>query len=211
MRASGPGIDLVLLAYPASLARAVRDGDPDAPRRAPAGLGGPLRPRPRRPRCAAPRTRPTSGPAGRGDAAPGGRDGSAPARSYGVVEKQPIGELSRRRFLRRMLGAGAGLAAPRVPRWLDRLPVAHAFGPGSVASSRSARSPTSSPSSRHSPTAGPSPTRPARAFLINVPAAKELALGARGIGPEPDGRTSCWRSTASARTSAARCRACATI
>ena len=51
---------------------------------------------------------------------------AVPARpSYGVVEKQPIGELSRRRFLRRMLGAGAGPAAARVHRRLDRLPVAN--------------------------------------------------------------------------------------
>src|SRR6185503_15185839 len=32
-------------------------------------------------------------------------------RPYGVVEKQPVGELSRRAFMRRMLGVGAGILA----------------------------------------------------------------------------------------------------
>ncbi|MGZ8562614.1 MAG: hypothetical protein ACXWWU_03245, partial [Candidatus Limnocylindria bacterium] len=108
MRASGPAVDLVLLAYPRRwrdrYEREIRALLAD---RAPgwgdlldlarggfdARLHG-LVPPPAQLVAAMPRREVVM---------------AAPTRSYGIVEKQPIGELSRRRFLGRMLGVGAGL------------------------------------------------------------------------------------------------------
>ena len=100
----------------------------------------------------------------------------APRRSYGVVETQPIGELSRRAFLRRMLGAGAailvlefigGTLAFLWPQLRSGLGAKVAIGtiPEIVAQQASFA------------TGWPFAVGPARAFLINVPAARELASG----------------------------------
>lgn len=110
---------------------------------------------------------------------------AAPARpSYGVVERQPVGELSRRRFLRRMLGAGAGLlllefAAGSIAfLWPTfRSGIGGKFALGTVAEIVA-----SQPSFANG---WPFAYGPARAFLINVPAAKELALGREASVPNP--------------------------
>ena len=87
------------------------------------------------------------------------------------------GELSRRSFMRRMVGSarrcsrssscGGTLAFlwPNITRGHRRR------------RSGSGRWPTSSPGRPRSPRAGRLPTRPGRIFLINVPAAEALALG----------------------------------
>jgi nitrite reductase/ring-hydroxylating ferredoxin subunit len=97
-------------------------------------------------------------------------------RPYGVVERQPIGEISRRAFMRRMVGVGAGILAlefvggslaflwPQI-----RAGLGAKFAVGSLADIV-ARQPTFA-------NGWPYAVGPARSFLINVPAAKELALG----------------------------------
>jgi Rieske Fe-S protein len=97
-------------------------------------------------------------------------------RPYGVVEKQPIGELSRRAFMRRMLAVGAGILA------LEFVGGTIAFlwpqlrsglgGPLAVGTLADimARQPSFA-------NGWPYEVAQARSFLINVPAAKELALG----------------------------------
>jgi Rieske Fe-S protein len=97
-------------------------------------------------------------------------------RPYGVVEKQPIGELSRRAFLRRMLGVGAGILALEFVGgtiaflWPQlRAGLGARFSVGTVADIM-ARQPSFA-------SGWPYPVGRARSFLINVPAAKELALG----------------------------------
>ncbi len=108
-----------------------------------------------------------------------------PARpTYGLVEKQPIGELSRRRFLRRMLGVGAGILAleflggtiaflwPQI-----RAGLGGKFAVGTVADILVIQ-----PSFANG---WPYAVGTARSFLINVPAAKELALGHEASIPNP--------------------------
>jgi cytochrome b6-f complex iron-sulfur subunit len=97
-------------------------------------------------------------------------------RPYGVVEKQPIGELSRRAFMRRMLGVGAGILALEFVGgtiaflWPQlRAGLGTKFSVGTVADIIA-----SQPSFANG---WPYAVGPARSFLINVPAAKELALG----------------------------------
>jgi nitrite reductase/ring-hydroxylating ferredoxin subunit len=97
-------------------------------------------------------------------------------RPYGVVEKQPIGELSRRAFLRRMLGVGAGILALEFVGgtiaflWPQlRAGLGARFAVGTVADIMATQ-----PSFANG---WPYAVGPARSFLINVPAAKELALG----------------------------------
>jgi cytochrome b6-f complex iron-sulfur subunit len=110
---------------------------------------------------------------------------AAPAtRTYGVVERQPIGELTRRRFLRRMLGVGAGLmllefAAGSIAfLWPTfRSGLGGKFAVGTLADIVA-----SQPSFANG---WPYAYGPARAFLINVPAAKELALGREASVPNP--------------------------
>ncbi len=109
---------------------------------------------------------------------------AVPARSYGIVEKQPVGELTRRRFLRRMLGAGAGLLL------LEFISGSVAFlwpqirsglgGKFSIGTLEQivAKQPSFA-------NGWPYAYGPARAFLINVPAAKELALGREASVPNP--------------------------
>ena len=96
-------------------------------------------------------------------------------RPYGVVEKQPIGELSRRAFMRRMLGVGAGILALEFVGgtiaflWPQlRAGLGTKFSVGTVADIIA-----SQPSFANG---WPYAVGPARSFLINVPAAKELAL-----------------------------------
>jgi nitrite reductase/ring-hydroxylating ferredoxin subunit len=97
-------------------------------------------------------------------------------RPYGVVETQPIGELSRRAFMRRMLGVGAGILALEFIGgtlaflWPQlRAGLGTRFSVGTVADII-ARQPSFA-------SGWPYAVGPARSFLINVPAAKELALG----------------------------------
>src|SRR6185503_15658850 len=97
-------------------------------------------------------------------------------RPYGVVDTIPIGEMSRRAFLGRMLGIGAGILA------LEFIGGTIAFlwpqlraglgGPLSVGTLADiiARQPSFA-------NGWPYEVALARSFLINVPAAKELALG----------------------------------
>jgi cytochrome b6-f complex iron-sulfur subunit len=110
---------------------------------------------------------------------------AVPARpSYGVVEKQPIGELSRRAFMRRMLGAGAAILALEFiggsiaflwPQLRAGLGAKVAIGtiPDIVASQPSFAN------------GWPFAVGSARAFLINVPAARELASGREASVPNP--------------------------
>lgn len=97
-------------------------------------------------------------------------------RPYGIVDQAPIAELSRRAFMRRMLGIGAGLLALEFiggtiaflwPQLRAGLGAKFAIGTLADIVARQA-----------SFAAGwPYAVGPARSFLINVPAAKELALG----------------------------------
>jgi nitrite reductase/ring-hydroxylating ferredoxin subunit len=97
-------------------------------------------------------------------------------RPYGVVEKQPIGELSRRAFMRRMLGVGAGILA------LEFVGGTIAFLWPQLRSGLGAKLPIGTLAEIIAKQASfangwPYAVAPARSFLINVPAAKELALG----------------------------------
>jgi nitrite reductase/ring-hydroxylating ferredoxin subunit len=183
MRASGPGIDLVLLAYPrrwreryeAEIRTLLAERQPgwgDLFDLARGGIDA--------------RLHGLVPPPARLVAAMPCRDVvmAAPTRSYGIVEKQPIGELSRRRFLRRMLGAGAGLL------FLEFLGGSIAFLWPTFRSGLGGKFPLGTiadivvqqPSFANG---WPYAYGPARAFLINVPAAKELALGHDASVPNP--------------------------
>ena len=105
-------------------------------------------------------------------------------RPYGVVEKQPIGEMSRRAFLGRMLGVGAGILALEFIGgsiaflWPQlRAGLGAKFSVGTIADII-AEQPTFA-------SGWPFAVGPARAFLINIPAAKELALGHDASVPSP--------------------------
>ena len=104
--------------------------------------------------------------------------------TYGVVERQPIGELSRRRFLGRMLGLAVGLISLEFiggsiaflwPQIRSGLGGKFAIGtlPEIVAKQATFAN------------GWPFAYAPARAFLINVPAAMELALGREASIPNP--------------------------
>lgn len=102
---------------------------------------------------------------------------AAPARrTYGVVEQQPVGELSRRAFMRRMLGAGAAiLALEFVGGSIAFLwPQLRAGLGAKVAIGKIEDIVAIQPSFA---TGWPFSVGSARAFLINVPAARELASG----------------------------------
>jgi nitrite reductase/ring-hydroxylating ferredoxin subunit len=97
-------------------------------------------------------------------------------RPYGVVEKQPIGEMSRRAFMGRMLGVGAGILA------LEFIGGSIAFLWPQIRSGLGARFSVGTLSDiigkQPSFANGwPYALGPARSFLSNVPAAQELALG----------------------------------
>ena len=97
-------------------------------------------------------------------------------RPYGLVEKQPVGELSRRAFMRRMLGVGTGILA------LEFVGGTLAFLWPQLRSGLGAKFPIGTVAEIIGKQASfasgwPYAVAPARAFLINVPAAKELALG----------------------------------
>jgi nitrite reductase/ring-hydroxylating ferredoxin subunit len=105
-------------------------------------------------------------------------------RSYGVVDRQPIGELSRRAFMRRMLGVGAGLLA------LEFVGGTLAFLWPQIRSGLGARFPVGTLPDILAEQASfangwPLAVGAARSFLINVPAAKELALGHEASVPNP--------------------------
>jgi cytochrome b6-f complex iron-sulfur subunit len=184
MRASGPAIDLVLLAYPRrwrdryeseirGLLAERQPGWGDLVDLARGGLDARLHglvPPPVQLVAAMPRREVVM---------------TVPApRTYGAVEKQPVGELSRRRFLRRMLGAGAALLLLEFaggsiaflwPQFRSGLGKKFPIGtlPEIVAQQASFA------------TGWPYAYGPARAFLVNVPAAKELALGREASVPDP--------------------------
>lgn len=105
-------------------------------------------------------------------------------RPYGVVEKQPIGEMSRRTFLGRMLGVGAGLLA------LEFIGGTIAFLWPQIRSGLGAKFPIGTVADivAEQPSFAqgwPYPVGTARSFLINVPAAMELALGHDASVPNP--------------------------
>jgi nitrite reductase/ring-hydroxylating ferredoxin subunit len=117
-----------------------------------------------------------------------------PRASYGVVASPPIGELSRRAFMRRMLGAGAailslefvgGTIAFLWPQFRSGLGARVSIGtlPEIVAKQASFAN------------GWPFAYGPARVFLVNVPAAKELALGHEASIPSPsaDQLLALWR------------------
>lgn len=105
-------------------------------------------------------------------------------RPYGVVERQPIGEISRRKFLGRALGIGAGILAlefvggslaflwPQI-----RAGLGARFAVGTVADIVGKQASFAN--------GWPYAVGPARSFLINVPAAMELALGHDASVPNP--------------------------
>jgi Rieske Fe-S protein len=109
---------------------------------------------------------------------------AVPGASYGIVEKQPVGELSRRAFMRRMLGVGVGILAlefisgtiaflwPQIRGGLGAK-----FAVGTVADILGIQ-----PSFANG---WPFAVGTARSFLINVPAAQELALGHDASVPNP--------------------------
>ena len=101
-----------------------------------------------------------------------------------VAHAPPNGEMSRRRFLRRMLAAGVGLvllefgAGTLAFLWPQiREGLGAKFKVGSIATVLAAQ-----PSFANGQ---PYPYGPARVFLVNVPAAKELALGNQVSMPNP--------------------------
>jgi Rieske Fe-S protein len=183
MGASGPAIDLVLLAYPRrwraryeaeirTLLAERRPGWGDLLDLARGGLDARLHrlvPPPAQLVAAMPRREVVM---------------AVPALPYGIVETQPIGELSRRRFLGRMLGVGAGLllleflGGTIAFLWPTfRSGLGGKFAVGTLADIVAAQ-----PSFANG---WPFAYGPARAFLINVPAAKELALGREASVPNP--------------------------
>jgi cytochrome b6-f complex iron-sulfur subunit len=103
---------------------------------------------------------------------------------YGVVEQVPIGELSRRAFMRRMLGVGVGIlglefiGGTLAFLWPQlRAGLGARFAVGTLADIVAQQ-----PSFANG---WPYAVGPARSFLINVPAAKELALGHDASVPNP--------------------------
>lgn len=113
--------------------------------------------------------------------APAGEFSQLPAhltpRGYGVVaSKPPIGDMTRRGFMRRMLGIGAGLltleflAGTANFLWPQiREGLGGQFRIGTIATVLAAEARFAN--------GWPYAYNPARMFLVNVPAAKELALG----------------------------------
>jgi Rieske Fe-S protein len=106
------------------------------------------------------------------------------AKPYGVVEQVPIGELSRRAFMRRMLGVGVGIlglefiGGTLAFLWPQlRAGLGARFAVGTVADIVAQQ-----PSFAQG---WPYAVGAARSFLINVPAAKELALGRDASVPNP--------------------------
>ena len=110
---------------------------------------------------------------------------AVPARpTYGVVDKQPIGEISRRRFMGRMLGVGAAILSLEFVSgtiaflWPQlRSGLGAKFSIGTLADIV-AKQPSFA-------NGWPYAVGPARTFLINVPAGKELALGHEASVPDP--------------------------
>jgi Rieske Fe-S protein len=97
---------------------------------------------------------------------------------YGLVNGTPDGQVTRRRFLRRMLGAGVGLMSLEFiggtiaflwPPPADGIGVEHKVGTLDQIAGLW----------RLWPDGMPYEFRPARAFLVNVPAARAMALGER--------------------------------
>jgi len=109
------------------------------------------------------------------------------SRPYGLVDKQPIGEMSRRAFMGRMLAIGTGILVlefiggtiaflwPQLRGGLGAK-----FSVGTLADII-AKQPSFA-------NGWPYAVGPARSFLINVPAAKELALGREAsiVNPSAD-------------------------
>ena len=105
-------------------------------------------------------------------------------RPYGVVEQQPIGGMSRRKFLGRMLGVGAGILGlefiggsiaflwPQIRSGLGAK-----FAIGTVADIVAKQASFAN--------GWPFAVGAASSFLINVPAARELALGHDASIPNP--------------------------
>ncbi|HTI29716.1 MAG TPA: Rieske (2Fe-2S) protein [Methylomirabilota bacterium] len=105
-------------------------------------------------------------------------------RPYGVVEKQPIGEISRRRFLGRMLGVGAGILG------LEFIGGSLAFLWPQIRSGLGAKFPVGTLQDIVAEQASfangwPFAVAATRSFLINVPAARALALGQDASIPNP--------------------------
>ena len=101
-----------------------------------------------------------------------------------IATTPPAGEMSRRRFLRRMLGAGVGLvllefgAGTLAFLWPQiRQGLGAKFEVGTIDTILAAQ-----PSFANG---WPFPYNAARVFLVNVPAAKELALGNQVSLPNP--------------------------
>jgi len=106
------------------------------------------------------------------------------SKPYGVVEQVPIGELSRRAFMRRMLGVGVGILGLEFiggtlaflwPQLRGGLGARFAVG---TLADIVAQQPSFAQG-------WPYAVGPARSFLINVPAARELALGHDASVPNP--------------------------
>ena len=143
--------------------------------------------------------------------------------SYGPVHGPPTGEMSRRGFMRRMLGVGVGLLSLEFIGGTHRLPVAEPDrGSRRRDHARHAQT-TSTPSGRRGRTGVPVHLQPGQPVLRQRPGRARRASRATERSPSRSpipGRTSirgaaaariarCWRCTASARTSAARSRSCA--
>ncbi len=121
---------------------------------------------------------------------------------YGAVSGTPVGELSRRTFMRRAVGVGAGLLA------LEFVGGTLAFLWPQIREGIGAqfRLGTLDDILRAEPRFAegwPYAFGPARVFLVNVPAAQAMATGASVPQAAPAG-SSCWRCGASARTWGAR-------
>lgn len=119
---------------------------------------------------------------------------SRPSRSFGVVPSPPAGAMSRRTFMRRMIGLGTALLSLEFvggtlaflwPQFRSGLGAAFRVG-------RLADIVVQQPSFANG---WPYAFAPARAFLVNMPAARELALGHDVSIPDPtaDQLLALWR------------------
>ena len=110
-------------------------------------------------------------------------------RSYGEVPGPPIGEISRRSFMRRMVGVGVGILS------LEFLGGTIAFLWPNIRGGLGGQIDLGSPQDIATaepgwPRGTPYPFQPARVFLVNVPAAKALVDGQGEAVPEPGDQVS---------------------
>jgi cytochrome b6-f complex iron-sulfur subunit len=103
---------------------------------------------------------------------------------YGEVHGPPVGEMSRRGFMRRMVGIGVGILS------IEFLGGSVAFLWPNIRGGLGGKIDVGSPADLASGEPGwphgiPYPYQPARIFMVNVPAAKKLVDGEQADIPDP--------------------------